>query len=302
MDIVCTCDEKFIRYTATMLCSLFANNVPPINIHFFNGNIPGSKVEKLRTFIEKKHGVFFSYNINEELLQNLKVDLHASKANYYRLLIPEILPISIRKVLYLDSDLIVRKPIFDLWNTDIENYYLAAVENPGMRNFDRLFMPKDSKYFNSGVMLINVEKWRREGVHNKALAFIRSYPDRIKFWDQDGLNAILYGQWKELPIKWNVQHNYFFPEENQKRYADIILDPAIVHFSGNGLKPWQPNIEHKYKSEYLYYEKGSPVELIKLIQLEGIKQLLKRYAFTKSLSHELKEVTHNFTKINTKKT
>lgn len=302
MDIVCACDEKFIRYTTTMLCSLLANNVPPINIHFIHGNIPKNIVEKLQTFIQQNNGIFFPYRIDDGFLYNLKVDLHASIANYYRLLIPEILPITINKVLYLDSDLIVRKAIDDLWNINIENYYLAAAENLGIRNFDRLFMPKNSRYFNSGVMLVNVEKWRREGIHNKVLNFIRNYPDRIKFWDQDGLNAILYGKWKVLPIKWNVQHNYFFPEENQKKYAEIILDPAIVHFSGDGLKPWQPNINHKFKIEYLYYESKIPFALKKHFQLVGFKQLLKRIPLVNYFAHLIIKVVNIISKITQNKT
>jgi lipopolysaccharide biosynthesis glycosyltransferase len=287
MDIVCGCDEKFLQYTASMLCSLFNNNPSPIRIHLLHGDISQKKLKILRKFVKKYHNEFHSYLVDESLLQDLKVDKHASIANYYRLLIPEILPETITKVIYLDSDLIVRKPLEELWNINIDNYYLAAVEDKGFVDFDRLFMPQDSKYFNSGVLLINLSKWRQEKIHLKVINFIHDYPDRIQFWDQDGLNALINGQWKELPTKWNTQHGYFFPTGYDIRYADITSDPAIVHFSGNGLKPWLPNINHKYKAEYLKYESETPFAPKNHTLLTDIKLLLKRFilSFGRKIAH-----------------
>lgn len=287
MDIVCGCDDKFLQYATAMLCSLFKNNPSPIRIHLLQRDISQKKIKALKKFVEKYHNEFHSYIVDEALLQNLKVDRHASIANYYRLLIPEILPETITKVLYLDSDIIVRKPLEELWNTNIDNYYLAAVQDTGFVDFDRLFMPHDSKYFNSGVLLINLSKWRRDQIHIKVIEFIRKHPERIQFWDQDGLNALVVKQWKELPTKWNAQHGFFFPAGYEIRYADITSDPAIVHFSGNGLKPWLPHINHKYKAEYLKYESETPFAPKNYTLLSAFKLSLKRVAlsFGRKLSH-----------------
>lgn len=279
MDIVCACDEKFLPHTATMLCSLFENNDSELHIFLLHNHISQKKLDILSKFIEKKNNLFTAIEIDETLIGNLMVSQHASIANYYRLLIPEVLPDSIDKVLYLDSDLIVRKDITELWNIDLKNYSIAAVEDLGFTGHTRLKMPLGSKYFNSGVMLINLARWRKDNIHFKVIDFIGKYPDRIRFWDQDGLNAILANQWKALPIKWNVQHNYFFPQGMEIRYADINADPAIVHFSGEGTKPWLPYVRHKYIKEYLEYENMSPFRPKKFFCVGDLKSSAKKFVF-----------------------
>jgi lipopolysaccharide biosynthesis glycosyltransferase len=257
MNIVCACDEKFFFHTATMLCSLLENNRVE-KIFLLHGKIQSSLLDELSLFIESYNTEFSSCLVKSDDLNQCKVDRHASVANYFRLLIPEIIPSEIERVLYLDSDLIIRKPIDDLWEIDLDNKDLAAVENLGFEDHYRLGIPPGRKYFNSGVMLLDLNNWREKKIHYQVLDYLRKNPGRIKLWDQDGLNAVLYENWLELSLTWNAQHKIFLEEEYKSIYLDITEDPAIVHFTGNGFKPWQEGVNHPFRGLYDTYRKKTP--------------------------------------------
>jgi lipopolysaccharide biosynthesis glycosyltransferase len=232
-----------------MLCSLFENS-GACRVHLFHGSIAAGELTKLKSFVEKYKSDITFYHVEPETLRDLRVDKWVSVATYYRLVAPHLLPISISKILYLDSDIIVRGPLDELWNTDLIDYALAAVANSDDNARKALGLSEGSKYFNAGVLLINLEFWRRTNVPERAILFSRKNPDKVQYWDQDALNATLIGQWIELPQNWNWQHW-------QRRIPDTQLKPVIVHFVAKD-KPWQWANEHPLKREYHRYRSKTP--------------------------------------------
>lgn len=257
VEVVCGCDEKFLPHAATMICSLLEHN-QVATIHFLHDNIPAHKLEMLREFVNSYGSILVDYAINDARIATLKVNGHASTANYFRLLIPELLPPTISKVLYLDCDLIVRKSLAPLWNIDISAYAIGAVANSYSLIDSNLGLPRDKKYFNSGVMLINVSRWRDEQIHLQVIDFIRQNPERIRYWDQDGLNVVLMDAWLELAPEWNVMNMQLVSPYLRERFVDIIQDPAIMHFAGSGQLPWQSTVQHPFKREYIAYRNRTP--------------------------------------------
>ena len=158
----------------SMLCSLLEHN-PIIRIHFFHGSIPRSELLKLEA-LAANYGCekIVFYDVRQANFEDLRVDKWASIAVYYRLLAPRLLPDTIEKVLYLDSDLIVRKSLAPLWNTDIADRPLAAVPDyiGGTAGRD-LGLPDGTKYFNSGVLLMNLQYWRRTVSYTHLILFNR---------------------------------------------------------------------------------------------------------------------------------
>jgi lipopolysaccharide biosynthesis glycosyltransferase len=115
-------------------------------------------------------------------------------ATYFRILIPVILPETLEKVLYLDSDIVVRKNIIDLWRTDISNHPLGAVYDmfvDDIRIYNRLCFDVDQRYYNAGVLLMNLSYWRKRKIPEKCLAVIDSLSEKLKFLDQDLFNILL---------------------------------------------------------------------------------------------------------------
>jgi UDP-glucose/galactose:(glucosyl)LPS alpha-1,2-glucosyl/galactosyltransferase len=262
MEILCACDGRFLPHTATMLCSLLEHN-RIFQIHVFHDTTASSELPKLKSFIGRYGCTVVSYQISPKDLPDLRVDGHASIANYYRLLAPLLLPRDIEKVLYLDSDIVIRQSLGELWNIDLTDHALAAVEDyyadPGkiLPKLKSLQLPLGAKYFNSGVMLINLTFWRLNNVSERAIRFISANPVKVDLWDQDALNAILVHRWIELPSIWNAQHN----AQLNVYSGQPVRDAAIVHFVGP-VKPWdwswRLSTGHPFRYEYQRYRRRTP--------------------------------------------
>ncbi|MGG3888368.1 glycosyltransferase family 8 protein [Metabacillus fastidiosus] len=254
MYIVTATSDNYAKPLGVMLNSLLENleNKDNVNIFIIESNISNNNKLKLEKIGERFNIQVKFIAIDDNLFNSFKRKFkRITKEAYYRIMIPELLSNHITKALYLDCDMIVRKDISKLWNINIDNYFLAAVEDLGIlkKSIKRLSLPQGSSYFNSGLLLINLQKWRENNISTKVIQFIKNNHEIIKFMDQDPLNSILYDKWLKLEYEWN------YTTGHQKKIK--IDDSAIIHFTGNK-KPW--NSEHPYKQEYLKYLSSSAWE------------------------------------------
>jgi lipopolysaccharide biosynthesis glycosyltransferase len=248
MEILCACDETYVPHTATMLYSLLKHNAS-VRVHLFHSSIALRTLKKLNSFVLRHGGTLVCYQMIPGEFEDFRVDGWASIANYYRLSAPRVIPKDIHKILYLDSDLMVRQSLNDLWNTDLTGHGLAAVTDLGEKlRAEELGLPVGSKYFNSGVLLVNLEFWRQHDAYKKLITFIRKSPEQLKYWDQDALNVTFANRWIELPLRWNVQHDV------DNDYG--IPAPAIAHFCGE-IKPWH-RATYRIEREYRKYRGKTP--------------------------------------------
>ena len=170
---------------------------------------------------------------------------------YFRLLIPEILPRSMRRAIYIDADTLVLDDIAKLWRYRLRGHPLGAVQDPLLWTFgssglpwDELEIPPHAEYFNSGVLLMDLALWRRESFAYKVFEFARDHTRDIMFPDQDALNGVFAGRWRRLHPRWNcaleqAERNAGSPDvPNGLDYADAVDRPGILHYIG-GPKPWQ---------------------------------------------------------------
>src|SRR4051812_4956017 len=144
--------------------------------------------------------------------QDLPFDSHGSAAAYYRLLIGELLPDS-ATALYVDSDTIFLRDPGELLALEFGPHPIAAVQDlcvPTLGSPDCLpgleFTAEEGEvpYFNSGLMVIDLERWRHLGLGTAAVRFATESPQHVRFWDQDALNAVVRGDWHRLDRRWNV--------------------------------------------------------------------------------------------------
>src|SRR5262245_4779990 len=133
-------------------------------------------------------------------------------ATYNRLLIPDVLPSTIRKVIYLDCDLLIEGDIGELWRQEPGDAYLMAVQGQSTKQYiatsaiaqnRKLRYDADDPYFNAGVLVMNLDQFRQRQLAIKALDFIRENTAIIRNADQDGLNAVCIKHWIQLDPKWN---------------------------------------------------------------------------------------------------
>jgi lipopolysaccharide biosynthesis glycosyltransferase len=248
VEVLCACDQRFLPHAATMLCSLLEHN-RVFRIHFLYSSIPSRELAKLKSLVARYSGEVAFYEIAPTDFADLHVDRWASTAVYYRLLAPRLLAADLSKVLYLDCDIIVRHSLNELWCTDITDHALAAITDSLSEVLgSNLGLPAGTKYFNSGVLLINLQFWRKNNIPDKVIAFVRNNSGRIPCWDQDALNAVLADQWIELPAHWNTQ-SASLPKAG--------MDPAVMHFT-DAVKPWHRYSTHPFKNEYRKYRIKTP--------------------------------------------
>ena len=257
-NLVFASDRAFLPHLSVAISSLINNNSDAIlNIYIINTDISSFEWANLVGLDSQKKHVFINSQINDSELVDLVTNYHFTKANYYRLFIDEIVPYD--KALYIDSDVVVNGSLAELWNTGIDNFYLAAVEDPNFSRHDELEMSINSKYFNSGVMLLNLDKWRKNSVRKKVLEFVRRKPNAIQFVDQCGLNAVIDGNWLSVSPKYNMQTAILAMESNDRKIHydfdgidDAVNCPVIIHYTGSS-KPWHLLNDHPFKKIYWKY-------------------------------------------------
>jgi lipopolysaccharide biosynthesis glycosyltransferase len=270
MDIVVCTDHRFVMPTGVMMYSLCSNNPEAdVTIHvLIDDNVTEKDKEDLTTTISRfPNGKVLFYNVDLSLLPAFpsleKRQGEISKAAYYRLMLSEILPESVHKVLYMDGDLIVRGSLSPLWDTDLTGYAIAAVPDGvggDIEIFNRLRYPFEIGYFNSGVMLVNLDYWREHAVINEFYDFIKTRAEDIALWDQDVLNFVFQDRKTSLPIKYNFTSGFLFKPpkfdywKNEKEFKEALQNPVVVHFAGD--KPWYvyQRVPHPFTSTWMLYQ------------------------------------------------
>jgi hypothetical protein len=156
-------------------------------------------------------------------------------------------------VIYLDADILIQKDLFELWEQDMHGKIVLAVQDSYIQRFPALNLPAqpgpEQPYFNSGVMMIDLEAWRAAGIEPCCLEAAMRLPRRTKWLDQHVLNACLVGRWGRLPPVWNKQ--FFldvFPDwrcspYEEEEFHEARSNPAIIHFCSRS-KPWHTFCDH----------------------------------------------------------
>lgn len=284
IHVVLASDENYVQHMAVAMVSLLHNcgSTSSVSLTVINNDMCSLSKERLSDIAGRYDAAITFVDIENEVFNNLHTSPRFTRASYYRLLAPDILPEDVEKFIYLDSDLIVRHDISELWETDISHYYLGAVYDigicqpayrlaldpdclkaaydTGIYRTEYLGLPAGDLYFNSGVLLINTSKWREFGIREKVL----QYAAQNRVYDQDALNAVLWGKWRALDPKWNVYRLLFRQYYRCTCHVDLpncyfetLRNPSIVHFTGD-IKPWHYACCQPFVSEYYDYLSLTP--------------------------------------------
>ena len=170
----------------------------------------------------------------------------------FRLLLPDLLPVEVKRVLYLDSDTIVLSDISELLAADIGGAAVAGVrdleESAMMRAFGY------GSYINAGVLILNLEAWRRHDYGRRCVAHAQQNPERVLYADQCCINTVLAGDVAFLEPRWNGFLRVATREQPEKA---PVRDAQILHFVGAD-KPWQNWFDHPLGKYYWTYLEASP--------------------------------------------
>ncbi|KLV17836.1 hypothetical protein ABW02_24520 [Niallia circulans] len=260
INVVFSVDNQYNQHFAAALTSLLVNTIESsrLNIVVIDGGIEETKKKLISEIVEKYNGDLSFKRINRKELNGANLDGHISEATYYRLMISELFREDVKKVIYLDCDILVRKDITELWNIDIGDFVVGAIKFNEYDGYDKIDIPKGAPYFNAGVLVINLDKWRKENITIKAFEYIKKYPEKLIAHDQSILNFLLHDNWFQIDYKWNLRTQLFSLDyksagfDNIESFEEVKENPSIVHFT-TASKPWHYLNDHPFKKEYFFY-------------------------------------------------
>jgi len=263
-------DQNFIIHFYVVITSIFANTKADITFHVITSGVSVEEQEEIRRYVEQNKATINFYEIDMELVSRFHIQSqHFTAATFYRLFFPAALPPSVKRFLYLDTDIIVSGDLTRFSEVDMQGFPIAAALDPGVIVRPELGVHKEHSYFNAGILLIDIDLWRQQQITERAIRFIIDNPEKIPYVDQDALNATLVGNWLKIGKEFNLQRGHV--QNAPKKEVQAVAQAAIVvHYTSND-KPWNPYCTHPLKYLYWLYLGKSP------------KALNKRYAGTKLL-------------------
>lgn len=254
MDIALCFDNNFIMQAGVTIKSVcLSNSQESIVFHLFTNNISDENKDILRGLLTNDKQLIRFYKINESLLIGWPEVSRYPKSIYYRFFIAQEVPKSVNYILYIDCDIIVKDSLKELYETDLNNKIIAAVYDKRpfeIETINRLCLPIENGYFNSGVLLIDVQQWNLNNITSRLCKLILDYSERLVFPDQDALNILFTGNWKKLHLRYNLQQGFVYEHtklfwQDFDELHEAQSNPAIIHFSG--LKPWTRECYNPYK-------------------------------------------------------
>jgi lipopolysaccharide biosynthesis glycosyltransferase len=285
LHVSCAADARYLRHSAAMLHSVLVHSGDePVHVHYLHGpGFPADDAELLRGMVEAAGGRLSFLEIADDRVSGLPaLDPRTAPARerisatmWYRIFLPELLP-DVERVLYLDVDTIVAAPLGPLWETDLSDHYVAAVSNvfqlDHLPRLSELGIDDPRDYFNSGVVLFNLERMRRDGATEQLRRYGRAHRDAPWWPDQDALNLVLGSRRVPLHPRWNCMNSVMeFPWSSYvfglRAVAEAREAPAIRHFEGPARnKPWHYLCPTEMRGPYLAHRRHTPWPDV---QLEG---------------------------------
>ncbi len=273
MNIVCATDDNFVQHCCIMLVSLLCNN-KDVDIYILTEGLTNENYKIIEEEVSNKNGRVHFCQVDSSLIESLPLSKleglnHISRATYYRLLIADILPKEVERIIYLDCDIVVNDSLEELWAIDMTDKAIAASPQIGSGyECERLGYPIEDSYFNAGVTMMNLSYCRSHNITDALLRYAVENHDRLLFNDQDILNAVLHDRLIPLLPQWNMTsacYSYRINRRGDKRNGIIINDyalskknikergknPCIVHFVSRP-KPWSRGCTHPLY--HLYYD------------------------------------------------
>lgn len=278
-QIVYASDAKFAEILGVSLLSLYENNkeMDGIIVYVLDSGMKEEDKRKLLSVSRQYKRADIQFILAKDISDKIKINIatdRGSLSQYARLFVSSYLPETLSRVLYLDCDIIIRQSIHQLWNLDLNGKTIGALMDAFSKYYRaNINLEANDIMFNSGVMLIDLDQWRRDKVEDKLIEFINLKHGWIQQADQGVLNAVLSRDTYCFEPKFNAVTIFYdftykemliyrrppkFYTEEQVRQA--VENPVLIHFttSFKSIRPWVKGCHHKYVGEWIKYKNISP--------------------------------------------
>lgn len=288
IHIALTFDDAYTQQSVVLMTSILHNKNEDEKIHFhiLDGGLSSQCKSKI---FEIKNCEITFHLVNNKLFKNYKKKDYYPVSMLWSIILPDV--IQLDKLIYLDGDIIVNTSLRPLWELDLGDNYIAAVEDANGQKYSKKFRINPwSRFFNSGVMVINCGKWRENNISKYAVEMAMQNAGSAMGLDQNILNKLFKGKVKFLDLKWNLQYCPFsiWPSyKNEQQYKQAIENPAVIHYVGD-FKPWKKGLGcfNPKQQDYLKYHQMTSFAFKdlskwmlfdKLMAPRGIFKFIKRY-------------------------
>jgi lipopolysaccharide biosynthesis glycosyltransferase len=283
LHLACAAEgEGYAAHSAAMLHSVLENaGGLDVRVHYLHS--PRFRAQWRDNLAAVAPRIEF-HEIPDERVAELPSQPLFTSAMWYRIFLPELLAGESR-VLYVDVDTLAVDTLGPLWETDLGDDWLGAVTNVLQHNHTNrpaeLGLAGPEVYFNSGVLLLNLDAWRRDACTQRLYDFAVENAETIAWPDQDALNIVLGGRRTALHPRWNAMNSIMRWESAKdvlpaEQVEEARRNPGIRHFEGPAQnKPWHYGSSAKARALYARHRRATPWPEVRL---EGRtpRALLKR--------------------------
>lgn len=299
-------DDNYVKYLSVTIISILENKTMKDKYVFHvihDGSITKQNQNILSSICSKYNDKICFYPQNKQLHHEQRTDTRQDipAVTNYRLMISSILN-NLDKIIFMDADLICLSDLSELWDIDLDNYYLACC--PGQISSEyikQIGIPNGYSYCNTGVMLADLKKWRENNIETLLFASEKKYRGIYQFYDQCIFNIALFDKIKYLPQRFNYRPAIW----EDKEFTPDFTNPCILHWA-QPQKPWQED-SIPYAREYFKYADKSAYKwnILKLLYetqaakaspLTNIPQIKKK-KYLWGIITKIKEQEHRTIKI-----
>ena len=260
-------DANFTIGTGVLIYSILQHNKGSIVFHIFTDNIYDEDINRFESLTKDyKNIIIVIYYVNANKFSKLSTSFIWSSAIYYRFLVSNLINNITNKILYLDSDILCINSFEDLFRSNFkDNVVMAVSDYPEMMVYaKKQYDFSGDFYFNTGVLMINLDKWKSNNIPIRAIDY--SLKNEFKYYDQDVLNILLANESIMLDKKYNVIYHL----ADMKNTVDS--DTVFLHYSGS-VKPWQAWGQYHFLTLlWLKYKNNSPWKDVPIFQPKTYKQ------------------------------
>lgn len=281
MNILYQSDNNYAPYMGVSICSLLENNkeAGSINIYIIDDGINGDNKEKINS-LSLKYPAKISYLTGDILLEDADLvktfeytRFRKNTHSYFKMFIDRLLPDLNERIIYIDCDTVVEGDITGLESIDLKGRAIGMVQDSLVSSVKTsVGMDDTERYYNSGVILIDLKRWKEINCSDRIYKHIRD----IRTYgtvDQDVLNVELHDEISTLPVRYNLQpvhmdysyrqysrvYKHKEPYYGSEEIKKALKDPGIIHFLRYiGESPWHEGNVHPATPYFDKYLKISP--------------------------------------------
>ena len=270
INVVFSSDDNYAPYLGAAIYSLLCYNsdFEHVAVFVIDNKIRKENKKKISAIVNNASNSEIIWIPFEKYREKLKLDLiwNISISSYARLFISEMVPKSVERIVYMDCDMIVCQSLRELWNTDLNGKIIGAVQDTvGTNAKEQVDLSASEKYFNAGMLLVDLDAWRERNIGAECLTFLERHNGQVYHHDQGVLNGVLCNEKYILPMRYNtITIHYFFNMRQIRKFYSETADfysveeiekakknPVIIHFTPSFTsRPWVKGCRHPLKKRF----------------------------------------------------